>query len=370
MKLLYLISSLLIAFCTSSFGQIQNLKTHTQMNVDCKKCHICDTPTKADPCLLLCPRNKIDIVRHSPSEGPNNIIIDGIESENNLYGPANFTHKLHSEMSLMSGGCSTCHHFNPPGKIVKCSSCHEQNRKRTDLSVPDLKAAFHRQCMGCHKTWEEKSECESCHKLNSNILKSETVAKIEKVHPEITIPKKIVYETDSDEGNFVTYFHNDHSSLFGIECSKCHNQESCASCHAITKQKLDISDGHDRCSTCHDTDDKCNKCHKNEVTEPFNHDIKTEFKLSNYHAGLSCISCHKTKGSFSGLKMECISCHTSKDGYFNHDITGLRLDETHIELECGDCHSTNNYSKKPSCVECHDDDINYPDSIPGERTNK
>jgi hypothetical protein len=349
------------------FGQIQSLKTHTQMNLDCKKCHICDTPTKANPCLILCPRNKIEVVRHSPSEGPENIVINQIETENDLYGPANFTHRLHSEMSLMSGGCSICHHYNPPGKIVKCATCHESRRVRTDLSKPDLKAAYHRQCMGCHKTWESKSKCENCHLLNTNdILKSEDL-KAEKVHPEITIPTKIVYDTESTEGSFITFYHNDHSSLFGLECSDCHDQESCANCHAEIKFENIETDIHDRCSSCHDTDNNCGNCHSNEVREPFNHKNKTGFSLSEFHQTINCISCHKTKNEYKGLNKECTSCHTNNEGYFKHEITGIKLDETHMEFYCENCHQDNDYTKRPSCLECHDEDISFPSSIPGKR---
>ncbi len=186
------------------------------MSLDCKKCHICDTPTKANPCLVICPRNNIEVERHSPEEGPENIIINKVIADPDLYGPSSFSHKLHAEMSLMSGGCAICHHFNPPGKIVNCSSCHENKRERADLSKPDLKAAFHRQCMGCHQTWEEKTECASCHSLNTKEAKVETKPYIEKAHPPISIPKKIIYETESDEGSIVTFFHNDHSSLFDL----------------------------------------------------------------------------------------------------------------------------------------------------------
>lgn len=367
MRILQKIFIILYIFTSTAFSQIENLKTHSQMSVDCKTCHICDTPTKANPCLVLCPRNKIDVERHSPEEGPDIIIIDRVKAEKDLYGPSTFTHKLHAEMSLMSGGCSICHHFNPPGKIVSCSECHENQRERVDLTKPDLKAAFHRQCMDCHKTWEAKTECESCHQLNSNVSKVETKSKMEKAHLPVTIPSKIVYETDTDEGNLVTFFHNDHSSLFGLECSDCHSSESCAKCHAKTKPEFSTTDIHDRCIACHDIDNSCNNCHKNNIAEPFNHKAKTGFELTGDHSGLSCISCHKIKNKFTGLDKNCVSCHTNKDGYFNHNITGLSLDETHIELECTDCHQEDNYSKKPTCSDCHDDDIYFPDSLPGKK---
>ena len=89
--------------------------------------------------------------------------------------------------------------------------------------------------------------------------------------------------------------------------------------------------------------------------------------MSGYHGSLNCVKCHKTKNKFTGLNKKCISCHSNDDGYFDHDITGISLDETHIEFECESCHQSNNYSKKPSCIECHDEDISFPDLIPGER---
>ena len=53
----------------------------------------------------------------------------------------------------MGGGCENCHHYNTSGPILKCSSCHESSRKREDVSIPDLKGAYHRQCMDCHREW-------------------------------------------------------------------------------------------------------------------------------------------------------------------------------------------------------------------------
>ena len=46
-------------------------------------------------------------------------------------------------------------------------------------------------------------------------------------------------------------------------------------------------------------------------------------------------------------------------------VTGLVLDENHIENDCEDCHVNKNYSVKPTCEECHDE-ITYPDKLPGK----
>lgn len=348
-------------------AQVKNLTGHGQMNIDCKKCHVCDTPTKADPCLILCPRYKIEVVRHSPNEGPDNIVIDKIKGENDLYSPVNFSHRLHSEMSLMSGGCAACHHFNPPGNIVECAYCHETKRDRTDISKPDLKAAFHRQCMDCHASWSDNVKCVDCHALNSSRQVDQTPKPADtKAHPKIAEPTKLVYETEFDEGNLVTFFHNEHISLFNLECTDCHSNESCAKCHnqkaEFTHPTLD--DSHDKCSSCHDTDNDCGSCHSEKERKPFNHFKATGFKLEKFHSGLSCISCHKPGKKFSDTKSNCSFCHKFDDGNFDHSVTKLELDENHIDNDCTDCHADNNYSKV-SCDNCHDEDIVYPESLPG-----
>lgn len=365
MKLKYIIILLMLYLPNKFFSQEIKFRTDYQMKEECKECHLCDTPTKANPCLILCPRNKIKSPRHSPSEGPEMIIIHKIKSDANLYGPSNFSHKSHAEMSLMSGGCSTCHHYNPPGPIVKCSYCHEENRIRKDLNKPDLKAAFHRQCLSCHETFMQDTDCEFCHSLISEPdVKPENK---KTVHPEITMPVKIVYSTDYDEDSLVTFYHSDHKN-FGFECSTCHSQTDCAKCHSSDEQEITDEDLHEKCSNCHDTDNdnKCNNCHSNISKEPFNHYRRANFDLQKYHNKLSCLSCHKSLKNFSGLNKECISCHQNSEGYFEHSITKLQLDENHVDFECENCHFDLPNFNKISCEECHDE-INYPKNLPGKR---
>jgi hypothetical protein len=60
--------------------------------------------------------------------------------------------------------CAGCHHNNPPGDPVPaCRSCHgDENDSQKDL--PDLKAAYHRQCIGCHQAiGHEAQGCTDCH---------------------------------------------------------------------------------------------------------------------------------------------------------------------------------------------------------------
>jgi hypothetical protein len=69
--------------------------------------------------------------------------------------------------------CQGCHHnspasLNPP----KCASCHGQAFDAKDPGKPGLKAAYHQQCMGCHKAMKvEKpadTACIECHKERTN----------------------------------------------------------------------------------------------------------------------------------------------------------------------------------------------------------
>lgn len=352
------------------FAQDSKLGLHSQMNIDCKQCHVCDTPTKSDPCLVLCPRYRIEIVRRSPEEGPGEIVLDELKEYSDLYSPVNFTHMLHSEMSLMSGGCSVCHHFNPPGEIVKCSSCHEKQRMRTDISKPDLKAAYHRMCITCHSNWEENVECIDCHELNS--AEKMIPAKrpiITEGHPQLIIPTRLVYKTDTEEGQLVTFYHNEHTGIFNRECTDCHSSESCAKCH-IKKSSVGVvepENNHERCSSCHDTEDKCSKCHSENELKPFNHFTSARFNLNKYHAKISCISCHTSNDKFKGLNRNCVSCHKWESDNFDHKVTGMILDETHSDFECEDCHEDTKYDISPNCINCHEEEVSFPKNQPGKR---
>ena len=64
--------------------------------------------------------------------------------------------------------CSGCHHNSPAYATPKCSSCHT----KTDGNRPSLKAAYHGQCMDCHKQMKlEKpasTNCVACHEKKTN----------------------------------------------------------------------------------------------------------------------------------------------------------------------------------------------------------
>ncbi len=339
---------------------------HSELKFNCSLCHSCESPTKTNPCLKACPRAEIITVHHSAEEAPGYIILDKFKNVEDNYAPVNFSHKAHAEMSVMAGGCEMCHHYNPPGRVVACSECHSQSRIRDDLRTPDLKGALHRQCIDCHRLWSSDVACADCHHENiTNINKADPV---DRYHPQIEEPERLVYDTDEMEG-YVTFYHSDHTNIFGQECNDCHKQESCVSCHIEEQMlgniNLSQEEKHDACSGCHDTDGDCESCHKEQITPGFYHAVSTGFNLSKYHSKVECGGCHTTPKVFKGLSGSCAACHKNWSlENFEHSITGLSLDENHSENDCEDCHVENDY-KNPTCDNCHDEEIFYPDFLPG-----
>jgi hypothetical protein len=68
--------------------------------------------------------------------------------------------------------CQGCHHNSPAAKEPpKCVSCHGKPFNAKDPFKPGLMAAYHRQCMECHKTMGIKkpvsTDCTACHQKKS-----------------------------------------------------------------------------------------------------------------------------------------------------------------------------------------------------------
>jgi len=359
------------------FSQNKVEKLHQTQALNCKTCHSCDIPTKENPCIKPCPRERLITIEQTPSDAPSILTIDKMKKTSDIYAPVVFSHRLHAEMADMGGGCRMCHHYNPPGEVVGCADCHELTRKRTDLSKPDLKGAYHQQCMNCHRQWSGKVECESCHAQNGSAKKTESKPKTDlaakQVHQKVNPPELVKYDTPKANGKIVSFNHTDHVSTFSIDCEKCHSNESCNKCHAKYKPaslaNRSVADKHVICANCHNTKANCSDCHKNSVVGSFNHKTRTGFDIAKNHAKLTCNRCHVEKGKFAGLKADCSICHgTWTKENFKHLVTGLQLDETHADFECTDCHQDKNYAN-PTCKNCHEDKT-YPKDKPGKLVKK
>ncbi|MEW6702442.1 MAG: cytochrome c3 family protein [Bacteroidota bacterium] len=371
MKTKFFISVLFCALIVNA----QNQKHETRSDgLTCKSCHSIDIPTKENPALKPCPREKMISIDQLPEEGPVVLTIDKFREQTDIYAPVVFSHLLHAEMSGMSGGCRMCHHYNPPGQVIGCSDCHELARKRIDVSKPDLKGAYHRQCLDCHRSWSSSVDCLQCHQQNGITQKNEAqkfsdAGTTKRIHPKIITPTTLKFDTPKASGKIVTFYHSEHTNLFGLECQSCHSNESCGRCHAKNKtaqlKTKTAEEKHAVCSNCHNTKLNCSSCHSNYVKEGFNHKERTGFDSAKFHSKLSCIRCHVEKKKFSGLNRECINCHGKwTQENFKHKITGVVLDETHAALECRDCHQEKNF-ENPVCKDCHEDK-SFPKNVPGK----
>ena len=277
MKTILAVLSILF-FTLGTHAQQSPGKNHSKLHIKCISCHTCGIPTKDDPCWVACPRENMITIYLKPEQTDELVIIDQASER---YGPVYFSHKLHAQMSAMLGGCGNCHHYNTLEQILKCSSCHESSRKRENISIPDLTGAYHRQCMECHREWNHETGCNSCHvpvKEVKGSHKEESKKQLAgKVHPPVTEPTKIVYETNYEKGKLVTFYHDDHIKNFKLNCIKCHAQESCTKCHDVNnssgdklilvKEKKSLEEHHKKCISCHEKDN-CAKCHLDKQLEP------------------------------------------------------------------------------------------------------
>lgn len=368
---------ILIIGLWAGYAQPAGEKHHAQMPLDCKSCHVCERPTYEKPCLKIMPeftRRRGVTVYHRAEDAPAVIKIDVLS---NLYEPTIFTHRLHAEMADMAGGCVSCHHFNPPGRIAPCRECHDPNATGTDLSKPGLKGAYHRQCLNCHRQWSHSNECTVCHAVKGDPTAATAAAvkaaKQEVKHPTISEPGKLVYQTEADEGAMVTFYHDDHARAYGLTCVNCHQNESCGRCHdTMRKTALAEKEPHDNCMACHaqEIDNRCEFCHSPREKTRFDHE-RTGFSLIRFHSGVECRECHGQQGKQRVPKPDrhCIACHKGWNATnFDHRITGLALDENHIDLDCNDCHANRDFAAPPTCTDCHDD-LSYPKDKPGRKVD-
>lgn len=346
----------------------------------CTFCHTCEKPTRANPCLRACPRMSAAAIaaRMLQKGGPNVVILDELEE---LYLPVPFDHRGHAHMAMMADGCGVCHHFTPEGAAYPaCKTCHEVSAQQRDARKPNLKVAYHRQCMSCHREWSGGTDCAACHLPKTEEgQQTPTVEALLKQMPG-PIPEpgiEKIYEPESkpEVGPKIVFRHKEHVN-FGLECASCHREDSCSRCHAVGGGQERATgmpmEGHRACAGCHDVENKdaCDHCHWKEgerKPKPFDHGRRSGWPLNRYHAEVGCRVCHEAL-PFRKRDRDCNACHGDwKPDTFDHAVTGQVLDENHEEGDCADCHADRKFDTPPKCDECHEEDegIAFPAQRPG-----
>lgn len=348
---------------------------HAPVVSTCAQCHTCEKPTVEEPCLADCPRHGGRFYgKHDVGEGPDVVVIDQLAA---LYRPVVFAHNLHAGMANMNGGCTNCHHYSEQsGVIPPCRECHAPDRKDVDLNMPALKGAYHRQCINCHLDWGGEGSCSFCHEEadgQGGSVAHDPTDIVGVPHPKIEAVPTYTYKTTYTKGPVVTFHHADHVEMFGQNCVDCHRGDSCKRCHHGEGQPVAPTalDHVASCYTCHAERD-CAFCHRSESMPRFDHARSTGFDLNTYHKGQTCQVCHSTPDHFRTPTGKCGDCHIHWEvGTFNHAVTGLTLDDIHVEVDCTSCHADGDYNSTPACTECHDEPM-LPKQWPGTgpRTKK
>lgn len=289
---------------------------------------------------------------------PDVILLNELEQR---YKPVPFEHRLHADMAEMWNGCETCHHRKPNGhaktgqpaangetthtqaesaEIPACKSCHPIGESEDNIRMPKLSAAYHRQCLDCHRDWDDKDSCVACHEpIEGTAMPADAPtpdAILGRMHPPAEPPTTITYEArfTPAAGRYVTFRHDEHVEAFGFKCVECHRRDSCDNCHSADGQVSVRSPlkpaeswrrSHEPCLTCHDHQ-TCDHCH------------------------------HQTE--------------QDAPPKFEHRMTGQLLDADHQDLPCRGCHGSVNFTAVPTCgdASCHEspDMAAYPDKRPGE----
>jgi len=95
----------------------------------------------------------------------NSPIINAAEDH---YGPVRF---MHSKHAAQIQDCAMCHHFRPldadASETTRCSACHQEAFRKDHPERIGLKAAYHQQCMECHRDMNQGPvDCIGCHNKN------------------------------------------------------------------------------------------------------------------------------------------------------------------------------------------------------------
>jgi len=173
------------AGCHTSFEKKQQ-----QDQLSCQNCHMAENSSetrnpdnKMMAAMVLESREPITAT-YDNADIPENVKIGALM---NKYEPVKLPHRkivntlfnnikdnklanyFHHEKGTI---CQGCHHNSPASKKPpKCASCHGQPFNEKDPFKPGLMAAYHRQCMECHKEMgiiqPVATKCTACHREKS-----------------------------------------------------------------------------------------------------------------------------------------------------------------------------------------------------------
>lgn len=300
--------------------------------------------------LTASPPTDLSQERRPGDWGPEVVVLDQVPG---CYGSVRFDHRLHVGMSSIGEGCNVCHHT---GKTESCRTCHDPMSSAVTEDRPGLRGAYHRQCLGCHRSWSHQNACGFCHTSSSSLATSpgRERAVTSGTLPRSTAQATYVYRTSHKGVPVVTFHHKDHAEVFGLRCVDCHVGTSCGQCHGPGAERPAVS-RQQTCYRCH-ADSKCVTCHDLAERPPFDHAVRAHWRLRPGHQGLACSACHGPGNMPVGPSAEaCKACHAAQSGgVFDHSQTGVVLYGDHALFGCVECHTGGDDRQTARCAACHD----------------
>jgi hypothetical protein len=208
----------------------------------------------------------------SAGNSPETLTLDRLVE---TYQPLEFSHGMHS---LIAEDCATCHHNSPAGQTPSCSKCHKVSTAK-GTTVPALKDAYHRKCIGCHQEADMgPTGCMECHVKRAIKTSDESPVKKQVKKASKGGPESLTLSSLENIYQPVVFSHNMHAEI----------AEDCAACHHNSPAGQTPS---------------CGDCHG----EPFNpENLNMPGLKGAYH--LQCMDCHKEIGGPVG----CTQCHAKK----------------------------------------------------------
>jgi len=248
-----------------------------------------------------------------------------------------------------STSCAACHVAPVDERLpgLTCISCHADDDAHDGFYGPD--------CEACHGTdqWEtalfnhdrdtdfalngahRTADCKGCHVIAIHVASPSRACAgchgDDDPHDGQLGGACGSCHTESDWGERVSFDHDiSRFPLLGahrdVECDDCHDSEA-------------FRDAPIECVGCHERDDPhrrrfgqdCERCHSpvNWNRWIFDHDVETDFALTDGHAGVDCYDCHtRRRRNPTRMPNSCATCHTNDDP---HDGRfGRTCDRCHV----------------------------------------
>jgi octaheme c-type cytochrome (tetrathionate reductase family) len=312
-----------------------------------------------------------------------------IKKREDHYSPVRFAHKRHAALIQ---DCTRCHHYRPKKddalETTRCSACHQDAFNSEHPERIGLKAAYHQQCMECHKA-EAKgpTTCTGCH-LKNVPDHTKLVNLPDNADPfQVTAECLRCHETQGKDmiktahwlwkgpspyttGHSKEILHGKAATALNNYCiNVISNEPRCTSCHAGFGWKDASFDFTDMskidCLVCHDTTGTYKKEPTAAGMPKKDVDLKRVAQKVGHSSRATCGACHFNGGGGDAIKHADMSRQL---------LTPERSCDVHMggyDFACTECHKTRNHriagrstsvpvaEGKVSCQDCHGENPHY-----------